>query len=169
MKIKFEKSQKICTLSLLLCLGAIMLSVVYFTTKIIFFLGGQVDIYLISVYTLIPPNYVQNPLPVTSIISHTQPLTPIKDILYGFIMGTLFLFFGYVKFRLRWLFHFIVAALGLTMLALFFTGRNSELNFIGSQLIIASFCILVVITGLEIYHSKQDNVNIVKYKDMKIK
>ena len=78
------------------------------------------------------------------------------DLIYGFIVGALFLLFGYIKFRLRWLFHFIVASLGLIMLSLLFTGRSDILNFLGSVLIIAVFCILVVITGFEIYHSGSD-------------
>ena len=154
MKFNLEKSEKIQTLSLLLCLGAVMLSVIYIKTKSYLFLGGQVDTYLVSIYSFIPPNHANNPLVVKQIVPFIQPLKPIKDLLYGGIMGTLFLLFGYLKFKMRWLFHFLTASIGLGFLVLLFSGGRHIANFIGSELILASFCILVAITGVIIYRDK---------------
>jgi len=144
MKLNRESSQKIGNLSIFLCFGAIMLSVVYIDTKVILFLGRTADTFLVSIYTFLPPVFLPNPPRIQTLL----PMAPLKDLIYGSILGILFLFFGYFRIKMRWLFHFIISFLGFCG-SLFFYSINPV--FLVSDLIVALFFILVAITGLSIY------------------
>ena len=144
MKFNLENSQRIRNLSIFLCLGAIMISVVYVDIKVFLFLGRTADTFLVSIYTFLPPLSWPNPPKIHTI----SPMTPLKDVIYGSILGMLFLFFGYFRIKMRWLFHFIIAFLGFCGI-LFFYSKNSI--FLVNDIIVALFFILVAITGFNIY------------------
>ena len=148
MKFNLENSQRIRNLSMLLCFGAIMLSVVYINIMFVCFLGRSApDMFLCSIYTFIPPVPFPNPPKMQAFF----PMTPIKDVIYGSFLGILFLFFGYFRIKMRWLFHFIVAFCGFGS-ALFFYSKNP--SFAVSNIIVAFFFIIVFVTGIEIYRNK---------------
>ncbi len=148
MKLNLENSQRVRNLSIFLCFGAIVLSVVYIDIKMILFLGRTADTFLVSIYTFLPPVFLPNPPRIQAVL----PMAPLKDIMYGSILGTLFLFFGYFQIKMRWLFHFIISFLGFCGI-LFFYSENPI--FLVSDLIVAFFFISVAVTGLFIYEDSR--------------
>ena len=150
MNINLEKSQKIRCLSLLLGVGALMLSAIYIDTTIVLFMGMGGYEYLISIYTFLPPHPLYTPT-----IRATIPMSPIKDLIYGTSLCILFLLFGYFRIKWRWLFHLIIAFWGITGIAFFYFIKGSK-AFILNDLIVVLFFILVVVTGVTIYTNKNE-------------
>ena len=146
MKIEKEKSTKIQMMSFALfiavfCLGSVPIRYISKTNCF----TGPTEHFYITIYSLIPPNSY----PTEKAVNLPLAKSPLKDNIYAFIFALSFLFLGFYKLRLRWIYHFITAGSGLFVSIMLLFNFYPTACFIQGILLLAAISIFDIILGIE--------------------